>query len=67
MPKNLIDLRLNLKQRFSQYPFESIEVLPSGAKDKDFLSKLIGLIEERISDPQLSVEELCKEVGFEQI
>jgi len=62
--RNLIDLQANLKQRFAQLPFEGIEVLPSGNKDKIFLNKLIQAIEERISDPLLSVEVLGKEVGL---
>ena len=62
--KNLMDLRQNLKQRFSQSPFESFEILPAGIKDKDFLNKLIVSIEERISDPLLSVEELGREIGL---
>ncbi len=62
--KNLMDLRQNLKQRFSNSPFESFEILPAGTKDKDFLNKLITSIEERIADPLLSVEELGREIGL---
>lgn len=62
--KNLIDLRHNLKQRFSQSPFETFEILPAGSKDREFLNKLILSIEERISDPLLSVEELGREIGL---
>ncbi len=64
LTKNLLDLRQNLKQRFSNSPFESFEILPAGTKDKDFLNKLIASIEERISDPLLSVEELGREIGL---
>lgn len=62
--RNLIDLQSNLKQRFAQHPFESTEILASGTKDKKFLNKLIDAIEDRISDPLLSVEELGKELGL---
>jgi signal transduction histidine kinase/ligand-binding sensor domain-containing protein/CheY-like chemotaxis protein len=62
--RNLIELQANLKLRFAQYPFESTEILASGTKDKKFLNKLIEAIEERISDPLLSVEELGKEMGL---
>lgn len=62
--KNLMELRQNLKQRFSQSPFETFEILPAGAKDKDFLNKLIESIEDRIADPLLSVEELGREIGL---
>ncbi|TDG37269.1 response regulator [Pedobacter changchengzhani] len=62
--KNLMELRQNLKQRFSQSPFESFEILPAGTKDKDFMNKLIALIEDRIADPLLSVEELGRDIGL---
>lgn len=62
--KNLLELQANLKQRFASQPFEGTDVLPSGNKDKLFFDKLITLIEERISDPQLSVEELGRAIGL---
>ncbi len=62
--RNLMELQANLKQRFAQHPFEGAEILVAGSKDKTFLNKLTGSIEERISDPQLSVEELGREVGL---
>ena len=62
--KNLIDLQHKLKQRYAQQPFESTEILHSNSRDKKFMSKLVESIEERISDPQLSVEELGREVGL---
>ena len=62
--KNLLELQSNLKQRFSQSPFEGTEILIGGNKDKKFLEKITQIIEERISDPQLSVEDLGREVGL---
>ncbi len=62
--KNLLELRSNLKLKFAQQPFTNTDILTSGNRDKKFLNKLIELIEERISDPQLSVEELGKEAGL---
>lgn len=62
--KNLLDLQANLKQRFASQPFEGTDILPSGNKDKKFFDQLITLIEERISDPQLSVEELGRAIGL---
>ncbi len=62
--KNLMEIRGTLKQKFSQQPFSSTDILSTGSRDKKFLNKLIEAIEERISDPQLSVEELGKEVGL---
>lgn len=62
--RNLLELQANLKQRFAQHPFESSEILITGSRDKKFLDKLIESIEQRISDPQLGVEELGRQVGM---
>ncbi|TCD08434.1 response regulator [Pedobacter frigidisoli] len=62
--KNLLELQSNLKQRFAQNPFEGTDILISGNRDKKFLDKITEIIEERISDPQLSIEDLGKELGL---
>ncbi|WP_231426163.1 two-component regulator propeller domain-containing protein [Pedobacter sp. Leaf250] len=62
--KNLLELQSNLKQRFAQSPLEGTEILISGNRDKKFLEKITQIIEARISDPQLSVEDLGREVGL---
>ena len=62
--KNLLELQSNLKQRFAQNPLEGTDILISGNRDKKFLEKITQIIEARISDPQLSVEDLGREVGL---
>jgi len=62
--KNLLELQLKLKQRFAQSPLEGTDILISGNRDKKFLDKITSIIEERISDPQLSIEDLGREVGL---
>lgn len=62
--KNLLELQSNLKQRFAQSPLEGTEILIGGNRDKKFLEKITQIIEARISDPQLSVEDLGREVGL---
>lgn len=62
--KNLLELKSNLRQRFAQSPLEGTEILISGNRDKKFLEKITQIIEARISDPQLSVEDLGREVGL---
>jgi len=62
--KNLLELQSNLKLRFAQNPFESTDILISGNRDKKFLEKITQIIQDRISDPQLSVEDLGKELGL---
>ncbi len=62
--KNLLELQANLKLRFAQSPLEGTEILNSGNRDKNFLDKITQIIEARISDTQLSVEDLGREVGL---
>jgi ligand-binding sensor domain-containing protein/signal transduction histidine kinase/DNA-binding response OmpR family regulator len=62
--KNLLELQSNLKQRFAQNPLDGTEVLIGGNRDRKLLEKLTQIIEARISDPQLSVEDLGREVGL---
>lgn len=59
-----MESRLVLKRKFSQQPFADVNTLSTNTNDKKFIEKLIGIIEERIMDPQLSVEELSKEMAM---
>lgn len=62
--KNLLDSRVVLKSKFTQQPFADVNTLSTNTNDKKFVEKLITIIEERIMDPQLSVEELSKEMAM---
>lgn len=62
--KNLLELRTNLKQHFAQHPFAASDILPSSNRDKTFMLKLTQFIENHITDTQLSVEDISREVGM---
>ncbi|MVN90660.1 hybrid sensor histidine kinase/response regulator transcription factor [Mucilaginibacter aquatilis] len=62
--KNLLELQSNLKQRFAQSPLEGTEILINSNRDQKFLEKITQIIEAKISNPQLSVEDLGREVGL---
>lgn len=62
--KNLIVSRDKLRSKFSQQPLADINSLTTNTSDKKFLEKIIVIIEERIMDPQLSVEELSREMAM---
>ena len=62
--KNLTDAQIRLKDKFANQPFIPADSLTSNTKDKKFLEKITEIIESRIMDPQLSVEELSKEVAM---
>ncbi|RYG34149.1 MAG: response regulator [Chitinophagaceae bacterium] len=62
--KNLLESRLRLKDKFTQHPLADIETLSTNTHDKKFIEKITSIIEERIIDPQLSVEELSREMNM---
>lgn len=61
--KNLLELRLQLRQKFSQMPTVSINSIAANQNDKVFLEKMNHLIEENLNNEELSVnflaEKLC--------
>jgi signal transduction histidine kinase/DNA-binding response OmpR family regulator/ligand-binding sensor domain-containing protein len=62
--KNLIDLRRKLRERFSvAVPLKPGEIAVSSIDDL-FLKKVAAIVEHRMGDENLSVEELGQEVGM---
>lgn len=62
--KNLIASREKLRVKFSEQPNSDVSVLATNSRDKAFMEKVVSIIEERIIDPQLSVEELSRELAM---
>lgn len=62
--RNLLDSHARLKDKFTNQPFINADSLTTNSKDKKFLEKITEIIENRIMDPQLSVEELSREVAM---
>jgi AraC-like DNA-binding protein len=62
--KNLISSREKLRQKFSEQPNSDVSVLATNSRDKAFMEKVVSIIEARIIDPQLSVEELSRDMAM---
>ncbi|HKZ65079.1 MAG TPA: response regulator, partial [Chitinophagaceae bacterium] len=62
--KNLIESREKLRLKFSEQPTSDVSILATNSRDKQFMEKVVSIIEERIIDPQLSVEELSKDMAM---
>lgn len=62
--KNLLESRARLKDKFAEQPFTKANSLTNNSRDQKFLDKVIDIIEQRITDPQLSVEELSKNLAM---
>ena len=62
---------LETRKRFHEKFKQTIDLDPSDAQitsiDQRFLNRLIGIIEEHISDPEFTVEKLAKEYGIAQV
>ncbi len=61
--KNLLESRERLREKFA-HPFEAVATLGANPGEQQFIGKVAEIIESRISDPQLSVEELGRELGM---
>jgi ligand-binding sensor domain-containing protein/signal transduction histidine kinase/DNA-binding response OmpR family regulator len=62
--RNQLESRAKLKIKFSQQPFADTLTLATNRRDEKFLQKIADIIEARIADPQLSVEELSRELAM---
>ena len=62
--KNLIASREKLRLKFSEQPNSDVSVLATNSRDKAFMEKVVSIIEGRIIDPQLSVEELSRDMAM---
>jgi len=62
--KNLLESRERLRLKFSEQPAANAEVLTTNTRDKEFMERIVAIIEQRMTDPQLSVEELSKELAM---
>lgn len=60
--KNLLELRLQLRQKFSQMPTISINSIAANQSDKVFLEKMNHLIEENLNNEALSVDFLAEKL-----
>jgi signal transduction histidine kinase/DNA-binding response OmpR family regulator len=62
--RNLLESRERLRLKFSEQPAMNAEVLTTNTRDKEFMERIMAIIEQRITDSQLSVEELSRELAM---
>ena len=65
--RNLIDNRHRLQQAFSDGTLNTERKAPLKEIDKGFLDKLQALIEQHLSEPELSVEQLGEAIGLSRV
>ncbi|GAB3020176.1 hybrid sensor histidine kinase/response regulator transcription factor [Niabella terrae] len=62
--KNLLETRSKLKEKFNQQPLAGIATITTNSQDKELIETLTRIIENRIDDYRLSVEELSREMAM---
>jgi ligand-binding sensor domain-containing protein/signal transduction histidine kinase/DNA-binding response OmpR family regulator len=62
--RNLLESRSTLKNKFAEQPFTTGTSLTTNNRDRKFMERVVEIIEERITDSQLSVEELSKDMNM---
>lgn len=60
--KNLLDLRILLRQKFSRMPMVPLNSIASNTMDSKFLTRINEIIEQNFSNPELSVDFLAEEM-----
>lgn len=62
--KNLFKQRQNIRERYLKNHQVEVHQLAHSAIDKKFIKELINIIEGKLEDPDLTVEYVCRELGF---
>ncbi|MRT93206.1 hybrid sensor histidine kinase/response regulator transcription factor [Ancylomarina sp. 16SWW S1-10-2] len=61
---NIIQNRTDLKGKFSEDVDSDVNLLTHSPIDEELMSKLTGIIEEKIGEPELTASFLCNEMGM---
>ena len=62
--KNLLELRSQLRRKFSQMPTIPIDTIAKNKADITFVEKMNRIIEENFANPELSVDFLAEQIGI---
>lgn len=61
---SLIRNRILLKNQFAKRPIEEIDLVAVNALDKEFLERVVAIIDAHIADEAFDIGVLCKEIGM---
>ena len=62
--RNIFEQREKIKERYLMDVHIEARELVHTAKDKEFIDRLLHIIEEDLSDPELDVESICQQIGM---
>lgn len=62
--RNIFEQRQKLKERYQKDHHIEARELVHSSKDKEFMDKLLTIIDKELSNPDLDVDELCSAIGM---
>lgn len=61
---NLLDIRFQLRNKFSKMPMAPVSSIASNSNDEILLNRMTKIIEDNMTNPDLSVDFIAKELGI---
>lgn len=62
--RNIFKHQQSIKEYFSKDLHRETKALVHAARDKDFIDQLLAVLEEQLSNPELDVEYICRQMGM---
>ncbi|MDN3584260.1 hybrid sensor histidine kinase/response regulator transcription factor [Mucilaginibacter flavus] len=62
--RNIFEQRQKLKDRYQKDHHIEARALVHSSKDKEFIDKLLAIIDKELSNPDLDVDSLCESIGM---
>lgn len=62
--RNIFEQRLKLKEHYSKDRHAELRDLVHSTKDKEFMEKLLAIINAHLINPEMDIEFLCAEIGM---
>lgn len=62
--ENIFKQREKLREKYHKDHYREVQDIVHTGKDKEFIEELIGIIEQHLSNPDMDVNFLCKQIGM---
>ncbi len=62
--RNIFNHQQTVKEHCSKELHHETKALVHAAKDKDFIDQLLAVVDEQLSNPELDVEYICRQIGM---
>jgi AraC-like DNA-binding protein len=62
--RNIFKHQQSIKEYYSKDLHRETKALVHAARDKEFIDRLLAVLEEQLSNPELDVEYICRQIGM---